>query len=124
MLGQKIMVVDDDPNLRELLIFTLRAAGYEIHAAGDGLTALIELHRRSYDLVILDVMMPEIDGWEVLKLIRDDPDLEDLKVLILTAKDTDRDRMIGTEIFKADEYISKPFNMIELIMTVRMLLEE
>ncbi len=117
-----ILVIDDDPNIRELLYVNLVAQGYAIETADDGKTGLTMIRRKSLDLIILDVMMPETDGWEVCKAIKDDPITSHLKVMMLTAKGSDKDRMIGREIFGADEYMAKPFDIDKLLETVKRLL--
>jgi len=121
---KKILVVDDEANIRELLIVNLAAAGYEVETALNGRDAIGKIVSFRPALIVLDVMMPEIDGWEVCKLVRDDESLEHLRIVMLTAKATDRDRMIGRGIFGADEYITKPFDMDELLSTIKRLLAE
>lgn len=124
MEEKKILVIDDDPNICELLRVNLTAEGYGVSIACNGEEALNMIEGIRPRIVILDIMMPEIDGWEVCKAIRDDPDLEDIKILMLTAKDTDKDKMIGKHIFNADEYMTKPFGIEELLKTVGGLLDE
>jgi len=123
-MAKKIVVVDDDYSIRELLEVNLKYYGYEVRTAGDGMAALGVLKETLPDLVILDVIMPELDGWELCKIIRDDHEFENTKIVMLTAKGHDKDRMIGKEILKADEYITKPFDMGKLINTVKELLNE
>jgi len=118
MAGKKILVVDDDPHILELLAVNLTAAGYDVTTATNGWHALSKLPDVRPNLVIVDVMMPQMDGWELCKAIKDDPDTAAVKVLILTAKDTDRDRMIGKSILGADEYITKPFDVDRLMAAV------
>ena len=116
-----ILVVDDDPNVRELLRVNLAAQGYDIDTAVNGAEALLAIERRVPRLIILDVMMPEMDGWEVCKQVRDRyPD--SVRIIMLTAKDTARDKIIGKDILKADDYLTKPFDIDELLATVRRLL--
>jgi len=117
------MVVDDDPALREVLKVNLDGLGYETVTFDEGIAAIDELHNSLYDLVILDVIMPGIDGWEVLKKIRDDPRLDKTRVLILTARDTEKDRLIGKSILKADDFKTKPFDLHSLIDTVKQMLD-
>jgi DNA-binding response OmpR family regulator len=121
---KKILVADDDATIRELLQVNLAAAGYRVTMAAQGGEALELLLRKKPDLLILDIMMPEMDGWELCKIIRDHPELSALKILILSAKGTDRDKMIGREILKANEYITKPFDLPSFLETVRRLLHE
>jgi DNA-binding response OmpR family regulator len=116
-----ILVVDDDPNVRELLRVNLAAQGYDIDTAVNGAEALLAIERRVPRLIILDVMMPEMDGWEVCKQVRDKY-RDSVRIIMLTAKDTARDKIIGKDILKADDYLTKPFDIDELLATVRRLL--
>jgi DNA-binding response OmpR family regulator len=119
-----ILIVDDDSNVRELLRVNCAAQGLNVLTAGDGAEALRMVEQHIPELVILDVMMPEMDGWEVCKQIRDRYQ-DAIKVVMLTAKDTARDKIIGKNILKADEYLTKPFDIDELLATVhRLLLRE
>jgi DNA-binding response OmpR family regulator len=124
MDGHIILIVDDDSNVRELLRVNCVAQGLNVLTAGDGAEALRLVEQHIPELVILDVMMPEMDGWEVCKQIRDKYQ-DSIKVVMLTAKDTARDKIIGKNILKADEYLTKPFDIDELLATVhRLLLRE
>jgi DNA-binding response OmpR family regulator len=117
-----ILIVDDDPNVLELLRVNLAAnEAYDVHTAADGAEALRSVDATIPELIILDVMMPEMDGWEVCKIIRDRYQ-NSVKILMLTAKDTARDKIIGKNILKADEYMTKPFDIDELLAAVRQLL--
>jgi len=116
-----ILIVDDDPNVLELVRVNCAAKGYTVLTATDGNEALRSVAEVMPSLVILDVMMPEVDGWEVCKLLRDEYK-DSIKILMLTAKDTARDRIIGKNILKADEYMTKPFDIDKLLSTVEHLL--
>jgi DNA-binding response OmpR family regulator len=118
---KEVFVVDDDPNIRELLYVNLQAAGYAVTTAHDGIDGAEKLRTLRPHCVVLDIMMPGIDGWELCKIIRDDPALASTRILMLTAKDRERDRLIGIDIFGADEYMIKPFEIDELLNTVRRL---
>jgi DNA-binding response OmpR family regulator len=124
MNGAKILVVDDDANIRELIKVNLAAAGYEVAWASNGREAIEKIPVFLPVLVVLDVMMPEIDGWEVCKFIRDDPGLEHIRIVMLTARGTERDKMIGKGIFKADDYLTKPFEIDDLTDAIRLQLHE
>jgi two-component system, OmpR family, response regulator len=115
---KKILVVDDDPNIRELISVNLRAAGYDVLNAENGQEALGAVKLYIPDLVVLDIMMPQVDGWEVCKYIRDNSELEHIKIVMLTAKGTEKDKMIGRDIFRADDYMTKPFDIDELKMVI------
>jgi two-component system response regulator MprA len=114
-----ILVVDDDAGLRRALRRVLVSQGFEVELAEDGLDALSRLRARRFDLVVLDVMMPEPDGIEVCERLRSDG--VELPVLMLTARDAVRDRVTGLEA-GADDYLVKPFANEELVARVRALL--
>ncbi len=123
-MKQKIMVVDDDPVIIETVHLNLSKRGYDTTAFTSGNDALDNIPLIHPDLIILDVIMPDMDGWEVLKIIKDHYPQEELKVLLLTAKSTGKDKLIGTSILKADGYVTKPFDLQELLSAVKLLLEE
>jgi len=111
MAPKRILVVDDDPHITELVCVNLDAAGYDVVRAANGLEAMERIIAARPDLIIMDVMMPEMDGWELCKTIKDDPEMNGIRIIMLTARDTDRDRLIGRGIFGADEYVTKPFDV-------------
>jgi CheY-like chemotaxis protein len=117
-----ILIIDDDEGIRESIGLIIKTMGYFAKVTDNGFDALKFLSQQKFDLVVLDVMMPEMDGWEVLKYIRDDPQLQSTKVMLLTAKSTEKDRLIGKQILKADEYISKPFDLNEFKDTIQRML--
>jgi len=114
----KILVVDDEKTLVKGIKFNLENEGYQVDAAYDGLEAIELARSGSYDLIILDVMMPELDGLEACMRIRE---FSIVPIIILTARSEDMDKIIGFE-YGADDYITKPFNIIELKARVRALL--
>jgi len=118
----KILVVDDEPEAVELVAFNLKGAGYDVSTAGDGAEALNKARRIQPHLVILDVMMPEIDGMEVCKLLRRDPATGTIPIIMLTAKASEVDRVLGLEL-GADDYVVKPFSPRELVLRVKKILE-
>lgn len=118
----KILVVDDEPEAVELVEFNLKGAGYEVSTAGDGAEALNKARRIQPNLIILDVMMPEIDGMEVCKLLRRDPATSAIPIIMLTAKASEVDRVLGLEL-GADDYVVKPFSPRELVLRVKKILE-
>jgi DNA-binding response OmpR family regulator len=120
-MGDTILIVDDDPNVLELVRVNCAAKGYIVLTATNGNEALRSVEQCMPSLVILDVMMPEMDGWEVCKMLRD-AYKDSLKILMLTAKDTARDKIIGKNILKADDYMTKPFDIDALLSTVEKLL--
>jgi two-component system phosphate regulon response regulator PhoB len=115
-------VVDDEPDAIELIRFNLKASGYEVLTAEDGEEALAKARKFSPDMILLDVMLPEIDGLEVCKILRRDPATASLPIIMLTAKASEIDRVLGLE-FGADDYVTKPFSPRELMLRVRNLLK-
>ncbi len=110
-----ILVVEDDTTLRETLEYNLSRQEYNVRAVGDGLTALETARKIHPDLVLLDLMLPGMDGFEVCRILRQEMNIP---ILILTARDDEIDRVIGLEI-GADDYITKPFSMRELMARVK-----
>lgn len=121
-MAVKVLIADDEPNIVLSLQFLMESAGYEVRTASDGEATLRAVSEFRPDLVLLDVMMPKKNGYEVVQAIRGDPALEKIKVLMLTAKgrDVDAEKGIG---LGADAYVTKPFSTRELVATVKTLLE-
>jgi DNA-binding response OmpR family regulator len=118
----KILVVDDEPDALEVLGFKLREAGYTPIFATDGIKALAAVKAERPDLIVLDLMLPEIDGLEVCKILRRDPTTVAIPILMLTAKAAEMDRVIGLEL-GADDYVTKPYSPRELVLRVKKLLK-
>jgi len=113
-----VLLVDDDPGVLDVVAFTLRREGYSVDEETDGAAALEAARARGYDIVILDVMLPEISGTEVCRALRAE---SDVPILMLTARDAEADRVIGLEL-GADDYVTKPFSSAELLSRVRAIL--
>jgi len=120
-MAQKIMVVDDEPDAVDLVEFNLKNAGFDVIAAEDGVDALQKARKFAPDLILLDVMLPEIDGLEVCKMLRRDPATSGIPIIMLTAKAAEIDRVLGLEL-GADDYVTKPFSPRELVLRVKNLL--
>ncbi len=116
-----IIVIDDDYSIRRLIKFTLEKERYKVITAEDALEGINTLNSRKIDLIILDIIMPDIDGYEALKIIKSSDHLKDIPVLMLTAKNEIDDMMKGFEL-GADEYLAKPFELSELLARIRNLL--
>lgn len=116
----RILVVEDDPGLRHSLCATLQDEGFAVDAASDGEEGLYKARETNYDALILDVMMPRMDGWEVLTQLRTET-LSNVPILMLTARDTVPDRIRGLNA-GADDYLVKPFDSNELISRIRALI--
>lgn len=119
MSGERLLVVDDDENLRSMLCAALRHHGFVVSTANDGVEALAALEGSKRDLVVLDVMMPRIDGFEVCRRMRAAGD--DTPVLFLTARDASRDKVHGLQL-GADDYLEKPFSLDELVARIQAIL--
>jgi two-component system OmpR family response regulator len=117
--GARLLVVDDEPNIRELLSTSLRFAGFEVHTAADGREALRQAEATRPDLVVLDVMLPDLDGFSVTRRLRERG--RDVPVLFLTAKDDVADRVAGLTI-GGDDYVTKPFSLEEVVARIRAVL--
>jgi len=123
IIGKKILVVEDDPDTLMYISQVLKRAGYAVTGAVSGEEGLEKFRDIRPDLVILDVMLPGIDGWEVLKKIKSGFRSRKTPVIMLTAKDTDSDKLKGYE-FGADFYVTKPFNMQKLLPVIRNMITE
>lgn len=115
---QKILVVDDDANIREVLCYALQKAGYATVIAADGEQALTRFATERPDLVVLDILMPELDGTAVCRRLRADPRNAGVPIIFLSSKDDEVDRIVGLEL-GGDDYVSKPFSPRELVARVR-----
>jgi two-component system alkaline phosphatase synthesis response regulator PhoP/two-component system response regulator VicR len=117
----RILAVDDEPNIVRLIQVNLERHGYQVETANNGAQALAKIRENRPDLLVSDVMMPEMDGFELLKNIRMDAELSELPVIMLTAKTQDADVMRGYS-HGADMYLTKPFNPAELLQFVKRVL--
>jgi two-component system phosphate regulon response regulator PhoB len=118
----KILVVDDEPEAVELVEFNLKQAGFTVVTAADGADALNKARASSPNLVVLDLMLPEINGLEVCKMLRRDAATAAVPIIMLTAKAAEIDRVLGLEL-GADDYITKPFSPRELVLRIQKLLQ-
>lgn len=117
-MSEKILVVEDEISLQETLAYNLKRQGYQVETAGDGAVAL-DMARQSHpDLILLDIMLPGMDGFEVCRILRQEMNTP---VLMLTARDDEIDRVVGLEV-GADDYLTKPFSMRELLARVKAML--
>lgn len=114
---KRILVIDDETNMVELIKFRMEAAGYEVIAAHDGQEGWEKIKTVKPDLVLLDIMMPKMDGYNVCKLAKLDKDLKDIPIIMLTAKGQDQDKMLALNV-GADGYISKPFEGKNLLAVI------
>ncbi len=122
-MSKKILVIDDDDDVRNLIYTTLSSEGYDVITMPSGKEALQLLMDINVDCVLLDVMMPEMDGWETLRMIRASENTKDLPVIMVTVKDSRVDKLTAIKE-KATDYITKPFNPDDLVAKVREVLHE
>ena len=117
----QILIVDDEAPIRELLAFNLKKNGYTIQEAADGPAALQAVQTAAFDLILLDLMLPGIDGIEVCRRLKENPRTAGIPVIMLTAKSEEIDKVLGLEM-GADDYVTKPFSMRELLSRVKAVL--
>ncbi|NWF92530.1 MAG: response regulator [Syntrophaceae bacterium] len=122
-MSKKVLIVDDEEIVRKFLRINLVKWGYEVQEATDGTEALDQLGHDHYDLLICDILMPNKDGWEVLKEVRSNPKTKDIPVIVLTAKNEDSDMFKGYEL-GANYYIPKPFTKSQLLYGLKLVFEE
>jgi len=118
MIKQKILIVDDEPSIQELICFNLEQAGFETAIAADGFAALEMYESYKPDLIVLDLMLPGKDGYDVCKEIRRN---SNVPIIMLTAKETELERVLGLEL-GADDYMTKPFSPLELVARIKAVL--
>ncbi|MDD5491630.1 MAG: response regulator transcription factor [bacterium] len=121
MAKEKILIVEDEKDIVELLQYNLEKENFKIQSAGNGQRALDLVRKNHPDLILLDLMLPEIDGLEVCRILKKDSKTSHIPIIMLTAKSSESDKIVGLEL-GADDYITKPFSMKELIARVKALL--
>ncbi|RLC94745.1 MAG: DNA-binding response regulator [Chloroflexi bacterium] len=121
MAGETILVVDDETNIIELAALYLKQEGFRVQSAHDGAKALEMIAQQPPALMVLDLMLPQVDGWEVCRRVRAGSAAPDLPIVMLTARDDDVDKIVGLEL-GADDYLTKPFNPRELVARVKAIL--
>jgi len=119
--AQRILAVDDEQDIIELLSYNLSREGFEVTTASDGEEALKKIGEKSFDLIILDLMMPGVQGMELCRILRNDPKTKNIPIIMLTARTEEVDRILGLEM-GADDYITKPFSPRELIARIKAVL--
>ncbi len=123
-MARRILIIDDEQDIRALLALILQTAGYTVVETRSGKEGLALLETESFDLIILDIMMPEMDGWEVCRQIKGRQHTRHIPVIILTVRAQPLDRVIGMEVVQADDYVTKPFDRQQLLASVERLLGE
>ncbi len=120
-MKQQILIVDDEPDLIRLLEYSLQQAGFETATAADGESALAKARRRVPDLIVLDLMLPDLPGTEVCRQLRADKRTQAVPVIMLTARGDEVDRVVGFEL-GADDFVTKPFSVREVVLRIRAIL--
>jgi two-component system alkaline phosphatase synthesis response regulator PhoP/two-component system response regulator VicR len=122
-MGKKVLVVDDEEVIRKFLRIHLDKWGYKVKEAVDGAEALEQLGNEDFDFILLDIIMPKKDGWQVLEEMRSNPKTKDIPVIVLTAKNEDSDMFRGFDL-GANYYITKPFTKAELLYGIQLIFGE
>jgi len=120
---RRILCVEDEPEMIDLIRLILERRGFEVLGAVGGQEGLDAVRREKPDLVLLDLMMPDIDGWEVYRQMKADEDLKNIPVVVVTAKAQSIDKVLGLHIAKVDDYVTKPFGPGDLLESVDRVLE-
>src|SRR3989338_4428334 len=121
-MNKRILIVDDEPEIIELLEMRLRKVGYDILTASDGMEGLAKARKEIPDLIILDVMMPKMDGFQVCRFLKFDEKYKKIPILMLTSRGQDSDKRLGQQV-SADAYFPKPYEIDSLLKEVKRLLE-
>ena len=121
-IKKKVVCVEDEPEIIDLIRLILGRKGFDLTGATGGLEGLEAIRRVRPDLVLLDLMMPDMDGWEVYQQMKADPELKNIPVIVVTAKAQSIDKILGLHIAKVDDYVTKPFGPQELLQSVERVL--
>jgi two-component system response regulator VicR len=121
-IKKKVVCVEDEPEIIDLIRLILGRKGFDLTGATGGLEGLESIRRVKPDLVLLDLMMPDMDGWEVYQQMKADPELKNIPVIVVTAKAQSIDKILGLHIAKVDDYVTKPFGPQELLQSVERVL--
>ena len=121
-MPSKVLIVEDDPDIVDILSYNLKQADLKVTSVPDGSSALAEVKRRLPNLILLDLMLPKVDGLEVCRLLKSEPETKNVPIIMITAKGEEVDRIVGLEL-GADDYITKPFSPREVVLRVRSVLK-
>ncbi len=120
--GKLVVCIEDEQKMIDLVQLILGRRGFKVEGANGGLEGLEKVRQKKPDLVLLDLMMPDMDGWEVYQRMKSDESLRDIPVIVITAKAQSIDKVLGLHIAKVDDYITKPFGPQELLESVEKIL--
>jgi two-component system, OmpR family, response regulator VicR len=119
---KRVVCIEDEPEIIDLIRLILGRKGFDLTGATGGLEGLVTIRQVKPDLVLLDLMMPDMDGWEVYQQMKADPELRNIPVIVVTAKAQSIDKILGLHIAKVDDYVTKPFGPQELLQSVERVL--
>ncbi len=119
----RVVYIEDEAEMIDLVRLVLHRQGYEVIGASGGRQGLEMVRKHRPDLVLLDLMMPDIDGWDVYQQMKNDPVMKDIPVIVITAKAQNIDKILGLHIAKVDDYITKPFSPQDLLASIEQVLE-
>ena len=122
--GKSILYIEDEQEMIDLVSLILNRKGFEVRGAAGGQVGLDSIHADAPDLVLLDLMMPDMDGWEVYQQMKASEATKDIPVIVITAKAQNIDKVLGIHIAKVDDYISKPFSPQQLIDSIEKVLNK
>lgn len=122
--GKSILYIEDEQEMIDLVSLILNRKGFEVRGAAGGQVGLDSIHADAPDLVLLDLMMPDMDGWEVYQQMKASESTKDIPVIVITAKAQNIDKVLGIHIAKVDDYISKPFSPQQLIDSIEKVLNK
>ncbi len=117
-----VVYIEDDPDMVEIVAIILRRGNFELFSAGEGRVGLETIRREKPDLVLLDIMLPDMGGWAVYQQMKTDPELQHIPVIVITAQDAAIDRVLGEHIAKVQVYITKPFSPKDLLSNINAVL--
>jgi two-component system phosphate regulon response regulator PhoB len=117
----RLFVIEDEDDLRQILVYNLTLAGHEVHACAQGLLGLAQIRQSPPDLLLLDLMLPDVSGLDICRQMKGEPSLKAIPILILTARGDEIDRIVGFEL-GADDYVAKPFSVRELLLRIQAIL--
>lgn len=120
-MNEKILVIEDEKEIADLIVYTLKREGFDVSVAYNGEDALKKLWENTYDLLVLDLMLPQIQGIEICKIVRSNPKMQNVGIIIVTAKGDEFDKVVGLEM-GADDYLTKPFSPRELVARIKAIL--
>lgn len=120
---RKVVCVEDEPEMIDLMRLILSRKGFEVIGANGGAEGIEKIRAEKPDIVLLDLMMPDVDGWQVYQQVKADPETADIPVVVVTAKAQNIDKVLGLHIAKVDDYIPKPFSLQELVDRVEAVLK-